>query len=228
MTKEQYDTMEQYMNLCMKDSAHDKEHVYRVLYYALEIAKYETNVNYDVLICACLLHDVGRAEQFENPQLCHAEVGAQKAGWFLSDHGYDEDYAEAVAHCILCHRYRNNNVPQTLEAKILFDADKLDATGAVGIARTLIYKGQVSEPLYRLDVSGMVSNGENDTEPSFFQEYKYKLEKLYDKFYTKRGTELAKANQKAAVSYYESLFREVSSVYSEGVKEMSKYIANTM
>ena len=58
----------------------------------------------------------------------------------------------------------------------MFDADKLDVTGAMGIARTLLYKGKVSEPLYSLLPDGTVSTGEDDTEPSFFQEYKYKLE----------------------------------------------------
>lgn len=52
---------------CMEDSAHDKEHIYHVLYNALEIAKTEMNIDYDVLIASCLLHDIGRKEQFENP-----------------------------------------------------------------------------------------------------------------------------------------------------------------
>lgn len=67
------------MLCCMEDTAHDKEHIYRVLYNALEIAKTENNVNYDVLIAACLLHDIGRKEQFENTALCHAIVGSEKA-----------------------------------------------------------------------------------------------------------------------------------------------------
>ena len=79
MTKEIYKKLENYMLLCMKDSAHDKEHVYRVLYVALDIAREEKEVDYDVLISACLLHDIARQEQNENPELCHAEVGAEKA-----------------------------------------------------------------------------------------------------------------------------------------------------
>ena len=76
MKQDTYSLLENYMLSCMGDSAHDKEHVYRVLYMALEIAKTEKNVDYDVLVCACLLHDIGRKEQFENPRLCHAQVGA--------------------------------------------------------------------------------------------------------------------------------------------------------
>ena len=51
---ETYKLFERYMLSCMDDSAHDKEHVYRVLYVALDIASHEEDVNYDVLICACL------------------------------------------------------------------------------------------------------------------------------------------------------------------------------
>ena len=57
----------------MSDAAHDKQHVYRVLYNAVEIAKTERGANYDVLIAACLLHDIGRKEQFEDPSKDHAE-----------------------------------------------------------------------------------------------------------------------------------------------------------
>ena len=76
MTKETYDLIENYMLSCMEDSAHDKEHIYRVLFNALEIAKVENDIDYDVLITACLLHDIGRREQFDNPALCHAIDGS--------------------------------------------------------------------------------------------------------------------------------------------------------
>lgn len=118
MTKEIYHILESYMLSCMGDSAHDKEHIYRVLYNALEIAKTENDVDYDVLITACLLHDVGRREQFENPALCHAMVGSKKAYQFLMEHGFEEGYAEKVRQCIQTHRYRKDNLPQSLEAKI--------------------------------------------------------------------------------------------------------------
>lgn len=107
-------------------------------------------------------------------------------------------FAEQIKYCIVTHRYRKNKLPQSLEAKILFDADKLDVSGALVIARTLIYKGIVCEPMYSVLPNGMVSDGENDIEPSFFQEYKYKLEKLYSNFYTERGAEIAKSRQTAA------------------------------
>lgn len=221
MNKETYTLLENYMLSCMDDSAHDREHVYRVLYYALEIAGTLEDVDYDVLIAACLLHDIGRKEQFENPALCHAAVGSGKAFTFLTEHGFDREYAERVRQCIKTHRYRESNPPQSPEAKILFDADKLDVTGAMGIARTLIYKGIVSEPLYSLLPDGTVSDGAGDDTPSFFQEYKYKLEHLYDRFYTEKAASLADERRQAAVCFYQSLYREAASSYQNGQKTLA-------
>ncbi len=213
MDKKTYALIESYMHSCMEDSAHDQEHIYRVLYLALEIAEHEKNVDRDVLICACLLHDVGRKEQFENPRLCHACVGSEKAYRFLVQQDFAETFATHVRDCILTHRFRRDNPPQSMEAKILFDADKLDVCGAVGIARTLVYKGAVSEPLYSLTPEGEVSDGKEDVEPSFFQEYKYKLEGIYQGFYTARGKEIAQRRRAAAVSFYENMREEVGEDY---------------
>ncbi len=97
MNRETYYLLEDYMLSCMDDSAHDREHVYRVLYHALKIAKTLENVDYDVLIAACLLHDIGRKEQFENPALCHAAVGSDKAFTFLTARGFEKEYAGQVS-----------------------------------------------------------------------------------------------------------------------------------
>ena len=216
MKKETYDLLENHMLSCMEDSAHDKEHIYRVLYNALEIAKAEAEVDYDVLIAACLLHDIGRKEQFADPSVCHAAVGSEKAFRFLTEQGFGQDFAQQVRHCILTHRFRKAMQPQTLEAKILFDADKLDVTGAIGIARSLMYKADMAEPLYHVLPDGHISDGSEDLGPSFFREYKFKLEKLYDKFYTARGAQLARERQAIAAAFYERLYREVNEGYLSG------------
>ena len=215
-----FDNVEKYMLDCTKDSAHDKEHIYRVLYFALSIAKFEKTVDIDVLISACLLHDIGRVEQFENPNLCHANIGSIKAYNYLINHNWSLEKAEHIRDCIFTHRYRNENLPASIEAKILFDSDKLDATGTLGIARTLLYKGQVSQPLYSLDQDGNVLDGTNDENPSFFQEYKYKLENIYDKFFTKRGNEIARERQISATSFYNSMLTEVKYCYENGLEEL--------
>lgn len=221
MDKFTYQLIEKYMLECMSDSAHDKEHIYRVLFVALDIASQEELDNYDVLTSACLLHDIGRQEQFENPKLCHAIVGAEKVYHFLIKNKFNSDFAKQVASCIRAHRFRTDNPPTSIEERILFDADKIDVTGTLGIARTILYKGQVNEPLYSVDEDGNVLDGSGDIEPSFFQEYKHKLENLYSKFYTKRGTEIAAQRRSSAVSFYESLIKEVASSYQIGKTELN-------
>lgn len=217
MRQERYRQIENYMLSCMRDSAHDCQHVYRVLYGALEIARCEAQPDMDVLIAACLLHDVGREEQFANPELDHAEVGAVKAERFLRSLGCSDSFCAHVRDCIRTHRFRSDCPPETLEAKILFDADKLDVTGAMGIARTLVYKGAVRDPLYTVDADGTVLDGSGSGEvPSFFGEYQFKLKNLYGRFYTARGAELAAERQAAADSFYENLLREVRASYQNG------------
>lgn len=204
----------------MKDSAHDKEHIYRVLYVALDIAQYEGNVNYDVLIAACLLHDIGREEQNADPTVCHALAGGAKAYTFLKSIDWEEARALHVKACVSSHRYRTDRQPHSIEAKIVFDSDKIDATGTIGIARTILFRADGIEPLYRFKPDGSVSDGSADLEPSFFQEYKFKLEKLYDKFYTKRGTEIAAERQYSAVAFYRSMLKEVAASYDPGVSKL--------
>ena len=150
MKEQEYRKIEEFMQDCMKegDAAHDREHVCRVLQAALKIAETEPEADRDILTAACLLHDVGRKEQMEDPSLDHAVVGAEKAKRFLLEEGFDPAFAGRVSACIATHRYRSDNPPESIEAKILFDADKLDVTGAMGAARTLLYQGALGEPLY--------------------------------------------------------------------------------
>lgn len=208
----------------MDDSAHDKDHIYRVLYMALVIAESEKAVDYDVLVTACLLHDIGRKEQFANPTLCHAQVGGDKAYTFLIEQGFSVQFAERVKHCIVTHRFRKSNQPQTIEAKILFDADKLDTVGALGIARSLQFNGAMSEPLYSLKADGTVSDGTGDEASSFFREYKFKLENVYDRFMTESGRRLANQREQSAIDFYNELFRECSEPYNKGRKTLQNII----
>ena len=228
MTKQTYTLLENYMLSCMEDSAHDREHIYRVLYNALDIAQGESKVDFDVLIAACLLHDIGRKEQFKDPSVCHAAVGAEKACSFLLTQGFGEDFSRKVRHCIQTHRFRKSAQPQSVEAKILFDADKLDATGALGIARTFMYKGDMAEPIYTVLPDGSICDGTKSDDASFFHEYKFKLEKLYDRFYTARGAQLANQRRAAAAAFYESLYREVNEGYTSGRERLNGIVTQSV
>lgn len=208
MHREDWHRMEEYMFSCMKDSAHDMQHVRRVLNNALEISMYEENVNMDVLLAAALLHDVGRVDEAADPFADHAVTGAERAFMILQSMDFPAGFAEHVRQCIRTHRFRRNDPPASIEAKILFDADKLDVCGAIGIARTLMYSGEHHRPIYTTDPDGSIRDGKGDTEDSFFREYRFKLEGMYERFLTKRGAELAVQRQQAAKSFYDALLHE--------------------
>ena len=209
MNRQTFALLEGYMQDCMKDAAHDREHVYRVLNNAMTIAGDEANVQWDVLIAAALLHDISRPEQMADSRVDHAIHGAEKAYAFLLQNGFDAAISAHVRDCIRTHRFRKTEPPATLEARILFDADKLDVCGAIGIARTLEYSGETGRPLYTRDAQGEISDGTGDAADSFFREYKFKLEGVCGHFLTEKGRALARARHGAAIAYYEALLAEV-------------------
>lgn len=216
-----YQLIETFMRARMIDSAHDMHHVYRVLHQALCIAKGHAEVDLDVLIAACLLHDIGRAAQSQDPSLCHAREGAKMAREFLLDNGCSAAFADHVADAIRTHRFRTDDRPQSIEAKIVFDADKLEATGAIGIARTLIYQGQETiGGIYNVDEAGAVLDGtESDPqyEESFFMEYRRKLEKIYGVFYTEEAREEARKRRGVAETFYQALLGECQAPTRAGI-----------
>jgi uncharacterized protein len=221
MLQDMYLRIEKHMLSCMNDGAHDCQHIYRVLYYALDIAN-EYYVEKNVLITACLLHDIGREAQYHDPKCDHAIVGADMAYDYLCEIGWPENKANHVKACISTHRYRNTNPPESIEAKILFDADKLDVTGTMGIARTLAYKGIMSEPLYSVDEYGNVLDGKSDKLPSFFQEYNFKLKNVYDKFFTNRAKTIAEKRRKISIDFYENMYNEVNYAHQTGLDLLKK------
>lgn len=84
----------------------------------------------------------------------------------------------------------------------------------------------MSEPLYSLLPDGQVSDGTGDTSPSFLQEYKYKLEKIYDHFFTERAKEIAMERRASAVSFYQSILQEIRSTHQYG-KELLDHIIDS-
>ena len=188
------------------------------------IARSIPEADTDVLVCACLLHDIGRAEQNADPSLCHAAVGAGKAENFLLENGYPEDFAKKVRTCIASHRFRGGDPPADAESRILFDADKLDVCGALGAARTLLYQGRHGIPLCEPGPDGLPSDGTGDEHETFFREYRFKLSKLYDRFLTAKGAELARERRAALENFCASLLSELRKPYTEGPELLSGVI----
>jgi len=131
-------------------SAHAMEHVMRVYNLCLHLTKYELNVDLDVLKTAALLHDIARVKEFNDKtgSIDHSALGAEMADKIMRTLGYSEEKIAHVKHCIAAHRFRSKVKPQTKEAKILFDADKLDVLGVIGVARSFMIAGQYGQKIY--------------------------------------------------------------------------------
>jgi uncharacterized protein len=138
---EKIDTIRQYVKEVLNQpGSHGLDHVLRVEYLCRVIGK-EEHADMKVLIPAALFHDIARPVEKEKG-IPHEEAGALMAERYLRSIRYDEERIPEITHAIRTHRYRSFKKPETLEARILSDADKLDAMGAVGIARTFIRAGE--------------------------------------------------------------------------------------
>lgn len=194
------------------DSAHGFDHVLRVWRLAMRIGEAE-GANLEIVQAAALLHDVGRADE-EASGVCHAKLGAQRACQILA--GHPEQRVEAVAQAIAQHRFRGTNGPQTLEAQVLYDADKLDAIGAIGVARAFAVAGVYGQKLWapveaslatRSPAAGRADRASDEHTP--VHEFHFKLARLKDSLYTRMGRQLAAERHAFMVAFFERLGREV-------------------
>lgn len=120
-------------------SSHDMSHINRVEALCMEIQKDEGG-NLLILRLAALLHDVGVIKEHEEGG-DHALYSAEIASEFLTRAGVEKKTIDAVTYCILTHRFSGGKIPETIEARILQDADRLDALGAIGIFRSILSMG---------------------------------------------------------------------------------------
>lgn len=146
------------------DPAHDISHVQRVFNLAQVIAKDEKEVDLQILELATLLHDIGEAKELDDPsgKTDHALISAEMAGKLLKNCGLEKDKIEHIKKCITSHRYKTEHRPETIEAKILFDADKLDSLGAIGVARAFCWVGKNNANIYKkVNINKYIKNNAN-------------------------------------------------------------------
>lgn len=187
--------------------SHDGDHTSRVLRLCLHIGRAE-KADLEILTLAALLHDIGRAEEDRsNGKICHSEASAREARAILARHGLAADRIERVVHCIEAHRFRKNVPPVTLEARILFDADKLDSIGAVGIGRAFLFAGEVGARLHNKE-KDPARTAPYTKEDTAYREFMVKLRHIKDRMFTAEGKRLAAGRHDFMVAYFNRLDAE--------------------
>ncbi|MBT3322950.1 MAG: HD domain-containing protein [Anaerolineae bacterium] len=193
------------------DKVHDFDHVMRVYRMAERLAKAE-GADLDIIRAAALLHDSrGSAPGTGSARMEHHQTSAKFAGEVLSEKGWPQEKIKAVQHCILAHRFRNPaEKPKTLEAKIIFDADKLDAIGAIGVARVIGYAAIAGTPFYEKPSDEFLKNGTKTEGESHsaYHEHLYKLRKLPSRMNTSTARKIADKRLLYLDKFFERLIAE--------------------
>lgn len=193
------------------DAVHDFDHILRVYNMAERLAKAE-GADLSIVRAAALLHDAeGSAPGAASARATHHQASAAFASAVLSDKGWAQEKIDAVVHCILAHRFRNpDEEPATLEAQIIFDADKLDALGAIGAARVIGYAALAGTPFYETPSEQFLATGkEIDGEThSAYHEHLFKLRKLRDRMHTPTARAIADERLAYLDDFFERLIAE--------------------
>ncbi|MGI0082706.1 MAG: HD domain-containing protein [Nitrosopumilaceae archaeon] len=132
------------------DPAHDFEHIMRVYKNAQKIGKKE-KANMKLVFAAVLLHDIASYQKSDKRAKTASEQSARKAQQILKRYGYSSHEIKLVSEAIRDHSFSRGVIPKSIEGKVLQDADRLDAIGAVGIARAFTVGGAEKRPFYNND-----------------------------------------------------------------------------
>jgi uncharacterized protein len=187
------------------DAIHDFDHVQRVLALAERLAR-EENADLEIVRVATLLHDVARAQR-DRPVADHAQAGAEFARKVLT--GHPPEKVEAVAHAVAAHRFRSGPAPRTLEARVLHDADKLDAIGAIGVARAFAFGGYKGQRLWADVPLDYRESQATSHEHTPIHEYQIKLSRIKDRLLTESARRLAEERHTFMVGFFVQLDQEV-------------------
>ncbi len=192
------------------DAVHQFDHVERVYCMAERLAQAE-GADLEIVRAAALLHDARGTQPGSLARTQHHLASAEFAAEVLTAEGWQPQRIAAVQHCILSHRFRGEDeAPATLEAKVLFDADKLDVLGAVGVARAIAYATLADQPVYAEPSERFLRGGEREPGEahSAYHEFLFKLRKVQDRLFTASGRALAATRYEYIAGYFERLGRE--------------------
>jgi uncharacterized protein len=188
-------------------AGHDVTHTIRVHELCLRIGK-EEKADLLVVQAAALLHDIGRGREQLDPKVDHAEASAEMAKKLLVDCHFPEEKIPKVLHAIRVHRFSRQKVPQTLEAKILQDADRIDISGAIGVAMSFAYGGAKNMELYDND-DPLAKNRKLDDSKYVLDHFQTKLLRLGETMHTVTATHLIRRRKEFLTSFMSQFVKEI-------------------
>jgi uncharacterized protein len=189
------------------DGSHDLAHIARVFKNAMRIHQHEGGDG-RVLAAAVLLHDCVAVEKNSPLRNQASRLAAEKAAGILGEMGWNETDIDAVSHAVLTHSFSANLEPQTIEAKILQDADRLDATGMIGAARCFYIAGRMGSALYD-PADPLAKHRPLDDRTFAIDHFETKLFKLADGFKTQAGRQAANERHQRLKSVLDLFLDEI-------------------
>jgi uncharacterized protein len=190
------------------DGSHDRSHLLRVWRNAVSIAGQEQDCDRTVLTAAVILHDCVAVEKNAPERSLASRLAASRGRTILGDLGWDPARIDAAAHAIEAHSFSAGIAPETIEARIVQDADRLDAIGAIGIARCFYVAGRMGSGLYD-PADPQAANRNLDDRRFALDHFGAKLFKVAQNFQTKTGQALAEARTRTMQDFVRTLLGEI-------------------
>ncbi|AVH29576.1 MULTISPECIES: HD domain-containing protein [Vibrio] len=190
------------------DAAHDISHVQRVVNTAKKLAV-EEGADLSIVLPAAYLHDCFTYPKDHPNRKQSSIIAAKKAVAFLESIDYPQQYHDAIAHAIEAHSFSANIRPNTLEAKVVQDADRLDALGAIGVTRCIQVSTEFDAQLYD-DKDIFAQQRELDDKQFTLDHFQTKLFKIAETMNTESARREAQKRKAFMQAYIEQLHDEVT------------------
>ena len=194
-------------DLMINDAAHDFDHIMRVFKNAQNICKKE-NANEKLVLSAVLLHDIISYPKSDKRSKLSSIKSAEESKKILKKFNFTKEEIQIISDAIRDHSFSRNAIPATLEGKILQDADRLDAIGAIGIARVFAVGGSEKRPFYNIKDPFCKNRTPNDKIWTLDHFYR-KLLKLESLMNTKSGKIEAKKRTRVLKDFLNELKKEI-------------------
>lgn len=191
------------------DGSHDRSHLLRVWRNAVAIAEHEPACDRTILAAAVILHDCVAVEKNAPDRAQASRRAAARAGTILARLGWSTPKINSVAHAIEAHSFSAQITPETLEARVLQDADRLDAIGAIGIARCFYVAGRMRSSLYDAADPAALDRPLDD-QAFALDHFSTKLFKIAENFQTEAGQALADQRTQAMRTFVTTLMNEIT------------------